>query len=346
MDSVTRFAMAQREVGLAAGEPPTAKGYPPSVFALLPGLLERAGNVRGRGSITALYTVLVEGDDTNEPIADAVRGILDGHIVLSRDLAGAQSLPGDRHPAEHQPHDARRDRRRRTGAAPAQVREWLATLRDSEDLVSVGAYVPGTTPRIDAALERRDAIAAVPVSARRHAWSASPTPSPRCRRSDGMRAFRFRAADRARPAAAARKTARAHGAGARSRPLRRARTRRWPRPREARARGRTRRSTAPQAAGTTPWHARAGIEVGLSGFGTDVRAAMRRGRARPTRPSGAPRRRCSEAHAAAAGARAPARPRLAAATRRARDRAAHQGDGRTGRPALLQRRPPTREEQP
>jgi FliI/YscN family ATPase len=158
MDSITRFAMAQREVGLAAGEPPTAKGYPPSVFARLPGLLERAGALRDRGSITAFYTVLVEGDDTNEPISDAVRAILDGHIVLSRDLAARNHYPAiDILPSVSRTMPAVTSPDHRLQAAA--VREWLATLRDNEDLVSVGAYAAGSNPRIDAALARREAIA-------------------------------------------------------------------------------------------------------------------------------------------------------------------------------------------
>jgi FliI/YscN family ATPase len=159
MDSVTRFAMAQREVGLAAGEPPTTKGYPPSVFALLPTLLERAGAVRGRGSITAMYTVLVDGDDHNEPIADAVRSILDGHFVLSRDLASRHHYPPIdvlQSVSRTMPAVTDAEHRQRAG----RVREWLAAIRDSEDLVSVGAYVPGSNPRIDEARSRRDAIQA------------------------------------------------------------------------------------------------------------------------------------------------------------------------------------------
>ena len=159
MDSVTRFAMAQREVGLAAGEPPTAKGYPPSVFALLPGLLERAGNLQGRGSITGLYTVLVEGDDQTEPITDAVRAILDGHIVLSRALAGKNHYPAiDVLQSVSRTMPAVTSSAHRAQAA--QVRDWMATIRDNEDLVSVGAYVPGSNPRVDAAFARRDAIEA------------------------------------------------------------------------------------------------------------------------------------------------------------------------------------------
>jgi FliI/YscN family ATPase len=159
MDSVTRFAMAQREVGLAAGEPPTAKGYPPSVFALLPTLLERAGNLRGRGSITAFYTVLVEGDDHTEPVADHVRAILDGHVVLSRGLAERNHYPAIdvlQSVSRTMPEVTAVEHRTLAG----QVREWLATIRGSEDLVNVGAYVAGSNPRIDTALGRREIVEA------------------------------------------------------------------------------------------------------------------------------------------------------------------------------------------
>ncbi|MEW5981069.1 MAG: FliI/YscN family ATPase [Acidobacteriota bacterium] len=157
MDSVTRFATAQREVGLAAGEPPTAKGYPPSVFALLPRLLERAGGLRGRGGITAFYTVLVEGDDHNEPVADAVRAILDGHIVLSRDLGAGNHYPAIdilQSVSRTMPDVTTVDHRIKA----AQVREWMAIVRGAEDLVNVGAYVTGSNPRVDAALAKRDRI--------------------------------------------------------------------------------------------------------------------------------------------------------------------------------------------
>jgi flagellum-specific ATP synthase len=158
MDSVTRFAMAQREVGLAIGEPPATRGYTPSVFALLPRLLERAGTSE-RGSITALYTVLVDGDDMNEPIADAVRSILDGHVVLSRALAHAGHYPAI---------DVLQSVSRLVGEivtpevaeAGARLRGALAVLREKEDLVSIGAYQPGTEPALDLALAHRARIEA------------------------------------------------------------------------------------------------------------------------------------------------------------------------------------------
>jgi flagellum-specific ATP synthase len=156
MDSVTRFAMAQREVGLAIGEPPATRGYTPSVFALLPKLLERSGNNRN-GSITGLYTVLVDGDDMNEPIADSVRSILDGHVVLSRDLAHAGHYPAI---------DVLQSVSRLVGevvtpevqAAGQEVRRLLAAYREKEDLIAIGAYQHGADPVTDAAIAKRDAI--------------------------------------------------------------------------------------------------------------------------------------------------------------------------------------------
>jgi FliI/YscN family ATPase len=153
MDSVTRLAMAQREIGLAAGEPPSQKGYTPSVFSLLPQIFERAGKFR-RGSITGFFTVLVEGDDITEPIADAVRAILDGHIVLSRQLANKGHYPAidilssvSRLTSEV----ASREQRE----AGMRMREALSTYQQSEDLIQLGAYVSGANPQLDAAIRVR-----------------------------------------------------------------------------------------------------------------------------------------------------------------------------------------------
>ena len=156
MDSLTRFAMAQREIGLAIGEPPIARGYTPSMYAEMPKLLERSGNFQ-KGSITGVYTVLVEGDDTNEPIADTVRGILDGHIVLSRQLANANHFPAidigasisrlmvEIVPPEHQ-------------RLAARLRDVMGVYEKNADLVSIGAYKAGTNSKLDYALKKIDAI--------------------------------------------------------------------------------------------------------------------------------------------------------------------------------------------
>lgn len=157
MDSVTRYALSMREIGLAIGEPPTTKGYTPSCFARLPKLLERAGNTSTRGSITGLYTVLVEGDDLSEPVADSVRSIVDGHIVLSRELAARNHYPAidilnsvsrvmnDIVSKEHM-------------KAARKVVEYKAVYEEARDLINIGAYVSGNNPQIDSAIAHIDAI--------------------------------------------------------------------------------------------------------------------------------------------------------------------------------------------
>jgi len=156
MDSVTRFAMAQREVGLAVGEPPATRGYTPSVFAILPKLMERAGT-NEQGTITGLYTVLVEGDDMNEPIADAVRGILDGHIILSRSLAAKNHYPAVDilESASRVIGEIISDEHKR---AASELRNVLATYEEAKDLVTIGAYEAGSDPKLDYALDKLDEV--------------------------------------------------------------------------------------------------------------------------------------------------------------------------------------------
>ncbi|KMP10956.1 ATP synthase, partial [Candidatus Nitromaritima sp. SCGC AAA799-C22] len=157
MGSITRFALAQREIGLSIGEPPTTRGFPPSAFSLIPKLLERVGTAEGRGTITGLYTVLVEGDDLNEPVSDAVRAVLDGHIVLDRELAAHNHYPAidvlnsvsrlmiDVISKEHYELSMR-------------LKDILATYKEAEDLINIGAYSKGTNPKLDLAMEKIDRI--------------------------------------------------------------------------------------------------------------------------------------------------------------------------------------------
>ena len=157
MDSVTRFAMAQRDIALSIGEPPTTKGYTPTVFAELPRLLERAGTCAGEGTITAFFTVLVDGDDHNEPVADAARGILDGHVVLERAIAErgrfpavnvlrsvSRTMPGSCDPAYY--------------PVVVEARRLMATYADMEELIRLGAYRSGTNPQVDCAIDAHEPL--------------------------------------------------------------------------------------------------------------------------------------------------------------------------------------------
>jgi len=156
MDSLTRWALALREIGLAAGEPPATRGFPPSVFSMLPKLLERAGR-SAQGSITGFYSVLVEGDDPQEPICDAMRGLLDGHVWLARKLAARGQYPAIDIPESisRVMIDVTGDEHRR---AAQRVRELMAVYREHEDLISIGAYRRGSNPQVDLAIEMREPI--------------------------------------------------------------------------------------------------------------------------------------------------------------------------------------------
>ena len=156
MDSLTRFSMAQREIGLASGEPPVTRGYPPSIYAEMPKLLERAGN-GARGSITGLYTVLVDGDDFNEPITDTARSILDGHIVLNRKIAQQNHYPAIDVLASISRCMSQIATKEHKAVA-GKLKNVMATYNEAEDLINIGAYKAGSNPKIDFAIQKIDAV--------------------------------------------------------------------------------------------------------------------------------------------------------------------------------------------
>jgi flagellum-specific ATP synthase len=157
MDSVTRFAMANREISLGAGEPPGQKGYTPSVFARLPKLLERAGTKEGAGTITGIYTVLVEGGDMDEPIADAIRAIADGHIILSRELASRNQFPAI-DVLQSLSRVMNKVVSREHTIVASHLRDLLTSYKENEDLINVGAYAKGSNPKVDKALAIYDEL--------------------------------------------------------------------------------------------------------------------------------------------------------------------------------------------
>ncbi|MBL7479150.1 FliI/YscN family ATPase [Legionella bononiensis] len=172
MDSITRFAMAQREIGLSLGEPPTARGYTPSVFSLLPGLIERTGNFQNQGSISAIYTVLVEGDDFNEPLADHMRALLDGHIVLKRELAQRGHYPAISvlHSISRLANQLLSDEENKI---VKQVISTLSIYQQNKDLIELGAYKPGNNKLLDHAVSRIDSINQILTQDEQHSLSFS-----------------------------------------------------------------------------------------------------------------------------------------------------------------------------
>jgi flagellum-specific ATP synthase len=170
MDSITRFAMAQREIGLSLGEPPTARGYTPSVFALLPGIVERTGNFKNQGSISAVYTVLVEGDDFNEPLAVHMRALLDGHIVLTRELAQRGHYPAIailQSVSRLAKHLVNTEEQQLMN----QIFATLSIYEQNKDLIELGAYKPGNNALLDAAVQRIPAINELLIQGEKHSLS-------------------------------------------------------------------------------------------------------------------------------------------------------------------------------